>query len=349
MSKNFDINTLVRPNVAKLTPYSSARDEFTDFEKDMVFLDANENPFNSDANRYPDPHQVNLKQHLSSVKRVPVDQILLGNGSDEILDLIYRAFLEPGEDAIITTPPTYGMYSVLANINNVEDKKVLLTSDFQLDVDGILAAANEKTKLLLLCSPNNPSGNLLNQADIERLLNEFNGLVLIDEAYIDFAKAESWSTRLQDFPNLIISQTLSKAYGLAGIRLGICYASAEIIAVLNKIKPPYNVNSLTQTRALQRVLKQAEVEQEVKTILEERDALMAELEKLDIVSKVFPSDSNSILLRVDDANKRYAEFIELGVVVRNRSSQPHCENCLRITVGTPEENKKLIEAFKKLS
>lgn len=346
--RGFDINRLVRENVARLKPYSSARDEFTDFDKDMVFLDANENPFDNGVNRYPDPHQVTLKQHLSSVKRVPVDQILFGNGSDEVLDLIYRAFCEPKVDNVITLPPTYGMYKVLAETNNIENREVLLTTDFQPKVDEILTTADGNSKLLFICSPNNPSGNLFDPDLIEKLVKNFNGLIVIDEAYIDFAPQESWSTRLHEFPNLIVTQTLSKAYGMAGIRLGICYASAEIIGILNKIKPPYNVNELTQKKALARILKIENVNNEISLILAERDQLSKALLQVDFVKEIFPTDANFILTKVDNANLRYDQLIAKGIVVRNRSTQPLCENTLRFTVGTQEENKKLIQALKEI-
>ncbi len=242
MIKKFNIQSLIRPNVAKMKPYSSARDEFKDFDSEMIFLDANENPFETNVNRYPDPQQRKLKAILSKQKNIPINQILLGNGSDEVLDLIFRAFCEPSKDNIITLPPTYGMYSVLANLNDIENREVLLDSDFQPDMDEISRTADTRTKLLFICSPNNPTGNLIASEKILKLLKTFKGLIIIDEAYIDFAKEESWTTKLDEFPNLMVTQTLSKAYGLAGIRLGSCYASAEIIAVLNKIKPPYNIN-----------------------------------------------------------------------------------------------------------
>ena len=349
MSKTFNLENLVRENIKAMTAYSSARDEFTDFEEDMVFLDANENPFETTVNRYPDPKQINLKTQISSIKRVPVNQILLGNGSDEVLDLIFRAFCEPNRDNVITVPPTYGMYKVLANTNAIESREVLLTEDFQLDVDGILNAIDNQTKLLFICSPNNPTGNLIASVAIEKLLNNFNGIVVIDEAYIDFADAESWTTRLQEFPNLIVTQTLSKAYGMAGIRLGMCFASTEIISVLNKIKPPYNVNVLTQQVALKRILEDSKVQQEIEDIVKQRQLLAKGLKKISFVQTIFASDANFILVRVDDANKRYKQLVENGIVIRNRSTQPLCENTLRLTVGTAEENEKLISVMKSIS
>jgi histidinol-phosphate aminotransferase len=349
MNNDFNLNNLVRENIKAMKAYSSARDEFTDFEDDMVFLDANENPFETTVNRYPDPQQINLKTQLSSVKRVPIDQILLGNGSDEVLDLIFRAFCEPNRDNIITLPPTYGMYNVLANTNAIENKEVLLIENFQLDVDAILVEINEQTKLIFICSPNNPTGKIIASEAIETILKTFNGIVVIDEAYIDFADAESWTTRLQEFPNLIVTQTLSKAYGMAGIRLGMCFASAEIIAVLNKIKPPYNVNVLTQQVALKRVLEEDNVLQEIKTLVSERDKLMKNLAEVSIIETLYKSDANFILAKVDDANTRYKQLIEKGIVIRNRSTQPLCENTLRFTVGTKEENEKLIASLQSIS
>ena len=346
--EGFNLNKIVRESVCKLQPYSSARDEYVSDGSEMIFLDANENPFDNGVNRYPDPYQRSLKSLLAEQKELSESQILLGNGSDEVLDLIYRAFCEPNQDNIITLPPTYGMYKVLAGINAVENKEVLLTTDFEPNVNEILKVADSNSKLLFICSPNNPTGNSFKKERIEKLLESFNGLVVIDEAYIDFSKDESWISELEKYPNLIVTQTLSKAYGLAGIRLGICYASEEIIGILNKIKPPYNVNQLTQQRALQRVLNQDLVDQEVQQILDERDGLIKALNSLKFVEQLYPSDANFVLAKVDNANKRYQQLLEKQVVVRNRSTQPLCENTLRFTVGTPEENKKLIAILKEL-
>jgi histidinol-phosphate aminotransferase len=332
-----------------LQPYSSARDEYKDAtSEEMIFLDANENPFENGVNRYPDPQQNKVKELLSTIKRVNKKNILLGNGSDEVLDLIFRAFCEPNKDNIITLPPTYGMYAVLANINAIENRKVLLSTTFQPKVNAILNAVDAHTKMLFLCSPNNPSGNSFSADTVEELLTKFKGLVVIDEAYIDFSAQKSWLERLQQFPNLIITQTLSKAYGLAGIRLGICYASQEIITVLNKIKPPYNLNELTQQKAVERLLKVDEVLKEVSVIVKERSVLMNELKEVSFISKVYPTDCNFVLVQVDDASKRYDQLIAKGIVIRNRTTQPLCENCLRFTVGTPTENKKLMQALKEL-
>ena len=340
---------LVRDNIKNIKPYSSARDEYKDATSEsMIFLDANENPFENGVNRYPDPQQNDVKDLLVNIKKVSKENILLGNGSDEVLDLIFRAFCEPNKENIITLPPTYGMYSVLANINAIENKKVLLTEDFQPKVDQILNAADNNSKILFLCSPNNPSGNSFSREKVETLLNNFKGLVVIDEAYIDFSEQESWLNRLEEFPNLVVTQTLSKAYGLAGIRLGVCYASKPVISVLNSIKPPYNVNELTQQRAFERLEKVGEVAAEIKAIKQEREQLMNSLKSINFISNIYPSDCNFVLVKVDDATKRYNQLIQLGIVIRNRTTQPLCENCLRFTVGTTTENKKLLQALKEL-
>lgn len=348
MINDFDITSLVRPNVAKLKPYSSARDEFQSTGTEMIFLDANENPFETDVNRYPDPQQKSLKKQLSEIKQVDEKQILLGNGSDEVLDLLFRAFCEPGKDNIITLPPTYGMYKVLADINNIENREVLLTNDFEPNVAEILQSVDEQTKMIFLCSPNNPTGNSFSEEKILKILQKFSGLVIIDEAYIDFSEKKSWISKLQEYPNLVITQTLSKAYGLAGIRLGICYSSEEIIKILNKIKPPYNVNELTQKRAKERLSKFNVVNDQVTDILEERDRLFKALVEVNFIEKVYESDANFILVKVDDANKRYDELLNNGIVIRNRTSQPLCENTLRLTIGTKAENNQLIEIIRNL-
>ncbi|MBU3012045.1 histidinol-phosphate transaminase [Polaribacter vadi] len=350
MKTDFNINNLVRENIKSLKPYSSARDEYKDITyNDMIFLDANENPFENGVNRYPDPQQLGVKDILSEIKGVDVENILLGNGSDEVLDLIYRAFCEPKVDNVITLPPTYGMYSVLADLNNIENKKVLLSTEFQPNIKEILSTVNKNTKILFLCSPNNPTGNSFTEKSIHELLIKFKGLVVIDEAYIDFSTQKSWLKKIEKFPNLIITQTLSKAYGLAGIRLGVCYASKAIIKILNNIKPPYNVNELTQQRAVNRLQKIDEINNEVAQLISERKRLKQELESsINFIEKVYPSDGNFLLLKVDDANKRYRQLIEYGVVIRNRTTQPLCENCLRISVGICEENQRLIRALKSL-
>ena len=347
--KQFNLHNILRDNIKRMMPYSSARDEFKDASADMIFIDANENPFPNGLNRYPDPQQSLVKAELSKIKGVKVSNILLGNGSDEVLDLIFRAFCEPKQDQVIALPPTYGMYKVLANTNDVELMTISLLESFQPNVDEILKQQNPSSKLLFLCSPNNPTANSFEAEKVENLLNSFNGIVVIDEAYIDFSTQESWVSRLEEFPNLIVTQTLSKAYGLAAIRLGICYASEEIIAVLNKIKPPYNVNQLTQEAALKALQNQDKVNSEIIQIISERNQLIFDLEEIDIIKEIFPSDANFLLVRVDDANLRYDQLINQGIVVRNRSNQVLCENCLRFTVGTGIENKRLIEVLESIS
>ncbi len=346
---SFNVKNITRESVKGLKPYSSARDEYVSDGSEMIFLDANENPFENGMNRYPDPQQRSLKSVLADQKGIEQEHILLGNGSDEVLDLLFRAFCEPKEDNILSLPPTYGMYKVLSAINTVENRKILLTPDFQPDVDEILKVADDNSKLLFLCSPNNPTGNSFSEERIIKILNYFKGLVVIDEAYIDFSSNESWVSKLHKYPNLIVTQTLSKAYGMAGIRLGICIASKEIIAILNKIKPPYNVNSLTQLKALERVLATKQVASEIENILIERKKLVKILEKVPFVEKIYHTDANFVLVKVDDANKRYAQLIKRGIVVRNRSAQPLCENTLRFTIGTKEENMKLIASLKNIS
>ena len=350
MENKFDINTLVRENVKAMKPYSSARDEFEDFDTaEMIFLDANENPFENGVNRYPDPQQASVKSVLANQNKVATNQILLGNGSDEVLDLLFRAFCEPKIDNVITLPPTYGMYGVLANLNAVENREVLLSTDFQPQLELIMNAVDANSKMILLCSPNNPTGNSFSEESVQYLLHNFNGLVVIDEAYIDFSDKASWIQKIKDYPNLIITQTLSKAYGLAGIRLGICYASAAIIAVLNKIKPPYNVNELTQQRALDRLANPKQIKEEITSIIAQREQLLKVLSEVSFVSTIYPTEANFILIKVDNANQRYDELIAKGIVIRNRTTQPLCENTLRLTIGTAEENQKLIAALKSLN
>ena len=341
-----EIKDLIRENIKSLEAYSSARDEFKAMSSEFVFIDANENPFDTGLNRYPDPQQNLVKEALSKMKGISKEQILLGNGSDEVLDLIFRVFCEPREDNVIVLPPTYGMYEVLANTNAIELVKIPLVENFQPNVKEIVKGQDAKTKVLFLCSPNNPTANSFDASRIETLLKEFNGIVVIDEAYIDFSIEDSWLGRLDEFPNLIVTQTLSKAYGLAAIRLGICYASKEIISILNKIKPPYNVNQLTQDVALKALLNRDEVNNQITAITSERNQLIKDLEKLDIVDKVYASDANFLLVKVDNANLRYEQLLNNGIVVRNRSNQMLCENCLRLTIGTKEDNEKLITTLK---
>ena len=343
-----NLNKLVRPAVKAMKSYSSARDEFESQDKDLVFLDANENPFPNGFNRYPDPQQMQLKNKLAALKGLRPSQILCGNGSDEVLDLIFRAFCEPNEDGIITLTPTYGMYAVLANLNGIQQQCVSLTTDFQIDVPAVLNAIRPNSKLLFICSPNNPSGNVISRTAIKEILKAFKGLVVIDEAYIDFTDTESWLEDLSEHPNLVVTQTLSKAYGLAGIRLGICYASEEIIAVLNKIKPPYNINSLTQKAAISAISQRENTKQQLKTILDQRTELIKEFKKIAWIEKLYPTDANFILIRVDNANLRYEQLKNKGIIVRNRTREDGCTNCLRITVGTAEENKRLINTLNTL-
>lgn len=348
MRNSFNINNLVRENVKQMELYSSARDEFKQETADMIFLDANENPFENGVNRYPDPQQIFVKNALAKRNGVSECQILLGNGSDEVLDLLFRAFCEPKVDNVITLPPTYGMYSVLANINAVENREVLLSDEFQPQIKKIMEAIDENTKIIFLCSPNNPTGNTFSDESMVYLLLNFKGLVVIDEAYIDFSKNRSWINEFDEYPNLVVTQTLSKAYGMAGIRLGICYASSSIIAFLNKIKPPYNVNELTQKRALERLANPEKIILEIKSIIAQRETLFKVLQEVKFIEKIYPTEANFILIKVDDANKRYKELIAKGIVIRNRTTQPLCSNCLRLTIGTEIENMKLMEALSSL-
>jgi histidinol-phosphate aminotransferase len=341
-----DINKLVRPNVLKLKPYSSARDDFKG--NASVFLDANENPFPSEYNRYPDPHQWALKEKIASIKKVKVEQILLGNGSDEPIDLLIRAFCEPSIDNVLIPQPTYGMYTVSAEVNAVPIKTINLTRDFDIDLDATRKAWNKNTKLLFLCSPNNPSGNLLDADKIKILLNEFPGIVIVDEAYIDFTEYGGFVPLLNQFPNLVILQTLSKAWGLASIRLGMCFASTEIISLLNKIKPPYNINGITQKIALESLDQVDRKNNCVTEIVKEREIVKAALLQIPYVQKVYPSQANFLLVKIQNAKSAYEKLTSKGIVLRDRSNVILCNDCLRITIGTPQENKMLISELKKL-
>lgn len=344
---NFNLDNIIRPNVKAMKAYSSARDEFQEINDDFIFLDANENPFNNGLNRYPDPLQRNVKSILSKLKNVPAEQILLGNGSDEVLDLIFRAFCEPNQDNVIAISPSYGMYHVLANLNAVEYRKSLLSeADFQPKIEDVFSKVDDHTKMIFLCSPNNPTGEIIKKESILKIVNRFNGLVIIDEAYIDFATEPSWIGEIKNYPNVIVTQTLSKAVGLAGIRLGILYASQEIVDVLNKIKPPYNINQLTQLKAIEILNNYRKVIETTNTILQQKQALENALTEISFVEKIYPSDANFILIKVDNANKRYNQLVEKGIVIRNRNNDDLCKNCLRITVGTEVENQKLIQTFK---
>ena len=347
--KNFNLNKIIRPNILAMKAYSSARDEFKDASKDLIFLDANENPYNNGLNRYPDPQQRDLKQILSQIKNISTENMVLGNGSDEVLDLIFRAFCEPNQDNVISISPSYGMYSVLANLNAVEYRKSLLNiTDFQPNLDDIFSKVDANTKMIFLCSPNNPTGEIIKRNTLTEIVENFDGLVVIDEAYIDFCDEKSWIYELENYPNIIVTQTLSKAVGLAGIRLGILYARKEIISVLNKIKPPYNVNQLTQNKAIEILKDYEKINATTQVLIEQKEVLKQALENCSFVEKIYPSDANFILIKVDNANKRYDEFLEKGIVIRNRTNDDLCENCLRITVGTEEENSKLIETLKSL-
>lgn len=342
----FDLQKLIRKNVLNLKPYSSARDEFQG--RASVYLDANENPYATGYNRYPDPHQVELKNKLGKIKHVESENIFLGNGSDEPIDLLIRAFCEPGIDNVVILQPTYGMYTVSANINNVAIKSVNLTDQFDVDATLTLATCDANTKLIFLCSPNNPSGNLLSYSEIEKILNQFTGLVIVDEAYIDFTNYDGFVPLLKRYPNLVILQTLSKAWGLAAIRLGICFASKEIIQVLNKIKPPYNISLLSQQVASKALDKEAQKNEWIKSIIAERTKLQTELQKLKGVLHIYPTQANFLLVRIEDAHEVYLKLVERGVILRDRSNVILCDNCLRITVGTLEENQILIRELSAL-
>jgi histidinol-phosphate aminotransferase len=341
---SFDLNALVRPNIRNLVPYSSARDEFKG--EASIFLDANENSLGSPLtkwyNRYPDPLQWEVKKKISAIKGTPADQIFLGNGSDEAIDLLFRAFCEPGMDNVVICPPTYGMYEVSANINNIGLKKVPLTPDFQIDLDAMEGAIDGNTRIIWLCSPNNPTGNSLNREDIEIILNNFDGLVVIDEAYINFSRQRSFIPELSEYPNLVILQTMSKAWGLAALRIGMAFASKEIIGVINRIKPPYNISQAAQELVLQALDQVDEVNDMIRILVEERKKLEESLRALPQVIQVYPSDANFLLVKTIDAKGIYKYLVEKGVVVRDRSNVLLCEESLRITVGTPSENDALI-------
>jgi histidinol-phosphate aminotransferase len=344
----FDLNRLVRPNIRDLVPYSSARDEFKG-EAD-IFLDANENSLGSPLlkwyNRYPDPLASGVKKKISAIKGLPAKNIFLGNGSDEAIDIIYRVFCEPGVDNAITTPPTYGMYEVSARINNIKIKKVSLTTDFQLDLESLEEAIDPFTKLIWLCSPNNPTGNTLNRADIELILNNFDGIVVIDEAYINFSRHRSFIPALVDYPNLIILQTLSKAWGLAALRVGMAFASEQIIDLMNKVKPPYNISEAAQELAAKALDNIEDVNEMIRIIVEERKRVAEVLPALPAVLDVYPSDGNFLLVKVKTADELYDHLAKAGIVVRNRSKVPLCEGCLRITIGNPAENDKMISIIR---
>ncbi|HEV7330727.1 MAG TPA: histidinol-phosphate transaminase [Flavisolibacter sp.] len=345
---SFDLNNLVRENIRNLKPYSSARSEFSGRAK--VFLDANENSFGSPLtkwyNRYPDPLQWEVKKKMAAIKKVDAENMLLGNGSDECIDLLIRAFCDPQRDNIIICPPTYGMYEVYANINDVPVKEVPLTPTYQLDLEALEEAVDAHTKVIFFCSPNNPTGNSLDRENIEMVLNNFDGIVVVDEAYINYSRTRSFITELNDYPNLVVMQTFSKAWGLAALRLGMIYASKEIVAVLNKIKPPYNINQATQELVLKALDNLEDVNSMITETVRLRDALVKELAATPCVQKVYPSDANFLLVKVTDANAIYSNLREKGIIVRNRNNVILCEGCLRITVGTERENAALLEALR---
>jgi histidinol-phosphate aminotransferase len=343
----FDLNRLTRDNIKKLVPYSSARDEFSGEAK--VFLDANENSLGSPLikwyNRYPDPHQVKLKEAISKVKSVSPEKIFLGNGSDECIDLLFRCFCNPGKDNVIICPPTYGMYEVSANINDVEVRKAPLLENFQLDLIHLENLVDENTKLIWICSPNNPTGNSMNRADVETVLNNFNGIVVVDEAYINFSRQKSFIAELEDYPNLVVMQTFSKAWGLAALRLGMAFASKEIIDILGKVKPPYNINQATQDFALQALEEVGQVNDMISELVQMREALKGVFERIPFVQAVYPSDANFLLVKMTNARKIYEFLLTKGIVVRDRSNVKLCDDCLRITVGTEQDNTALVDAL----
>ena len=341
------LNELLRPNIAALKPYTSARDEYQGKDA-KVFLDANENPYNQPYNRYPDPLQRDLKERVARIKGVRPGQMFFGNGSDEAIDLMLRMFCRPGQDNAVAIEPTYGMYGVCADINGVEYRRVLMDKNFQPDADKLLAAIDSNTKLVFFCSPNNPSGNNLDRAVIEKVLDSFDGITIVDEAYIDFAGVPSFLEQLDARPNLVVLQTFSKAWGMAGIRLGMAFASEEIIQTMNKVKYPYNVNQLTQQKALEEVKQYDRVQAWVSTLLEERARLMKEFAALDCCTKVYPSDANFFLARVKDASATYNYLVDNGIIVRNRSRIALCGNTLRVTIGTRAEDDELIECLKRM-
>jgi histidinol-phosphate aminotransferase len=342
----FELEKLVRKNISKLKPYSSARDEYQGTAS--IYLDANENPHPSQYNRYPDPHQLKVKEKISTIKKIPVNQIFLGNGSDEPIDLLIRAFCEPGIDKVLIPQPTYGMYTVSAEINNVEIKTIKLTTAFDIDFNAISEAWDEHTKLIFLCSPNNPSGNLLDPEKIKAILDQFEGIVIVDEAYIDFTNYPGFVPLLKTYPNLVVLQTLSKAWGLAAIRVGMCFASAEIIAVLNKIKPPYNINIVSQLIALEELHFEVRKNRWVSEIITEREKLRQGLSKIDSVKKVYPSDANFLLVKIANARSVYEALVKKGIIVRDRSNVILCDECLRITIGTQQENQILLNELKQV-
>ena len=339
------LEQLVRPNIWKLAPYSSARDEYSGKEA-HVFLDANENPYGAPYNRYPDPLQRELKKQISKVKGIPEDMIFLGNGSDEAIDLPYRIFCQPGRDNVVAIEPTYGMYRVCADINDVEYRPVLLDEHYDFKAADLLAACDSHTKLIWICSPNNPTGNSLNRDEMLKVIQDFEGIVIIDEAYSDFSQQQTFRSELASHPNLIVLNTMSKAWALAGIRLGMAFASKDIINIYNKVKYPYNVNILTQKQALETLKDPFEIDRWVKTLLGERARMMQAFQELPICEKVYPTDANFFLAKMTDAQGIYNYLVDKGIIVRNRSRIQLCNNCLRITIGLKSENNELLAALR---
>ncbi|GHT62574.1 histidinol-phosphate aminotransferase [Bacteroidia bacterium] len=342
-----NLELLVRKNIAHLKPYSCARDEFQGIAS--VHLDANESPYNQGFNRYPDPLQRELKQKIAEIKKVRPTQMMAGNGSDEAIDLVFRIFCEPKEDNVVAMEPTYGMYKVAADINRVEYRPVLLEENFRLNASKLLTATDIHTKAIFLCSPNNPSGNLMDREEMRTVVQNFNGIVVIDEAYVDFSTEPTWLKDLDKYPNLIVLHTFSKAYGLASLRCGLAFASEEIIALFNKVKYPYNVNTLTQNKVLEELKDGSRKNAWVEMILKEREPLAKALNALPIVENIYHSDANFLLVKVKDADKTYRFLTDRGIIVRNRNKIPLCDNCLRVTVGTPDENRALISALEEFS
>ncbi len=347
--KNFNLDKLVRENIKNLKAYSSARTEYAGDA--AVFLDANENsygsPLDQDFNRYPDPLQLELKKEISKIKGIPSQNIFIGNGSDEVIDLAFRIFCEPAKDNVIICPPTYGMYKVCADINNVKIKEVSLTTDFQLDTEGIFSAMDDNTKLLFVCSPNNPTGNNMSRTDIEMLLNNFDGIVIIDEAYINYSRQKTFLQELAEYENLLVMQTFSKAWGLAALRLGLGFSSEKIIDLFNKVKPPYNINKSSQELGIMALKNIDQVNENIKNTVSERVKLLGQLGQFNFIKKIYPTDANFILIKTVSADELYNYLTANKIIVRNRSKERLCENCVRITVGTPGENKMLIESLKK--
>ena len=348
MNDKEQILAWARPEIVALKPYASARSEFKLGDKEMILLDANENPFNNGMNRYPDPVQLKLKKRLAEAKHLAIEQIFLGNGSDDVLNQLMIAFCTPGKDKAVLLPPTFGMYQVCANINGIETIEVPLTADFRLDIAAINAAQSNATKIIFIPSPNNPTGNCFALEDIKRIVEDFDGLVVVDEAYVEFAIDKSVISWIDKYPNLVVVQTFSKAQGLAGLRLGMAFAHPEIIGLMNKVKAPYNINVLTQKEVMRRLEEQGLIQQQVHQIKLEKEQLLLEFKSIAFIKKVFPSDANFFLVKMDDSKRRYNELIDRGIVVRDSSKNPNCANTLRITVGTPDENNALIIALRSM-